>query len=45
LASPSGGHWVTAVQWHPERMVESDALAMALFRGLAAAARKSPVRA
>jgi putative glutamine amidotransferase len=45
LEGTSPGHWVTAVQWHPERMVETDALAVALFRGLAAAARKTAVRA
>lgn len=39
------GHWVTAVQWHPERMVETDAFALSLFRGLTAAARRMPVRA
>jgi putative glutamine amidotransferase len=37
---------VTAVQWHPERMAETDAFAQALFRGLvtAAATRKAPAR-
>jgi putative glutamine amidotransferase len=39
-----GDHWVMAVQWHPERMVDSDALSLSLFRALASAARKSPVR-
>lgn len=33
-------NWVTGVQWHPERMVATDALALALFRGLVAAAAK-----
>lgn len=37
---------VTAVQWHPERMTETDAFARALFRDLvtAAATRKAPAR-
>jgi putative glutamine amidotransferase len=42
-------NWVVGVQWHPERMVETDALAQALFRELVAAAvsssRKAPARA
>jgi putative glutamine amidotransferase len=38
-------NWVVGVQWHPERMVASDALAKGLFSNLMAAARKSPVRA
>jgi putative glutamine amidotransferase len=35
-------NWVVGVQWHPERMTETDALSRALFRDLvsAAAARK-----
>jgi putative glutamine amidotransferase len=39
-------NWVTGVQWHPERMAATDALAQSLFRSLAsaAAARKSPAR-
>ncbi|MGH9744550.1 MAG: gamma-glutamyl-gamma-aminobutyrate hydrolase family protein [Candidatus Acidiferrales bacterium] len=37
-------NWVTGVQWHPERMVESDSLAQRLFSGLVAAARKTPVK-
>jgi putative glutamine amidotransferase len=45
LEGTAGGHWVTAVQWHPERMVEADSFALSLFRGLAAAARKASVRA
>ena len=36
--------WVTGVQWHPERMVESDTLAQGLFSSLVAAARKAPVK-
>ena len=40
----SDRHWAVAVQWHPERMVETDALALSLFRALAAAARKTPAR-
>jgi putative glutamine amidotransferase len=37
---------VTAVQWHPERMAETDPFAQALFRDLVAAAatRKAPAR-
>ena len=31
-------NWVTGVQWHPERMVETDSLAQALFRDLVEAA-------
>lgn len=34
------GAWVTGVQWHPERMIEQDAISRALFRGLIAAAAK-----
>lgn len=37
-------NWVTGVQWHPERMAETEALAQALFRDLVAAALKAPVR-
>lgn len=37
------GNWVTGVQWHPERMVEADALARALFKSLVEAARKTAV--
>jgi putative glutamine amidotransferase len=37
---------VTAVQWHPERMAQTDAFAQALFRDLvtAAATRRAPAR-
>ncbi len=45
LEGNTSGHWVTAVQWHPERMVEMDAFALSLFRDLIAAARKVPTRA
>lgn len=45
IESTSTRHWVTAVQWHPERMVETDAFALSLFRGLAVAARKTPAQA
>jgi putative glutamine amidotransferase len=45
MESTSRGHWVTAVQWHPERMVETDAFALSLFRGLVAAARRTPAPA
>lgn len=34
---------VTGVQWHPERMDETDSFAQALFRDLVLAARKMPV--
>jgi len=39
--------WIRGVQWHPERMVETDSLAQALFRDLvsAAAARHLPTSA
>jgi putative glutamine amidotransferase len=39
-------NWVMGVQWHPERMAGTDALAQSLFRGLvsAAAARKTLAR-
>jgi putative glutamine amidotransferase len=37
-------NWVTGVQWHPERMAETDLLAKVLFRDLVAAARRAPVR-
>ena len=45
LEGTSKDHWVTAVQWHPERLVEDDALSLALFRELTLAARKAAVRA
>ena len=44
LEGAADGHWVTAVQWHPERMVENDSLALLLFRELMAAARRAPAR-
>jgi putative glutamine amidotransferase len=39
-------NWVMGVQWHPERLAGSDALAQSLFRGLvsAAAARRTLAR-
>lgn len=37
-------NWVTAVQWHPERMVSTDALARALFESLVAAARETALQ-
>jgi putative glutamine amidotransferase len=36
-------NWVTGVQWHPERMIDADSLAQALFSELVKAARKTPV--
>jgi putative glutamine amidotransferase len=45
LEGDSPDHWVTAVQWHPERLVADDALSQTLFRELALAARKAAVRA
>jgi putative glutamine amidotransferase len=37
-------NWVTGVQWHPERIVESDPFAQRLFVSLVEAARKAPVK-
>ncbi|HTU35021.1 MAG TPA: gamma-glutamyl-gamma-aminobutyrate hydrolase family protein [Candidatus Acidoferrum sp.] len=37
------GNWVTGVQWHPERMVKTDAVARALFESLVRATRKTAV--
>jgi putative glutamine amidotransferase len=34
-------NWITGVQWHPERMVETDSLARSLFYELAAVSRKA----
>lgn len=36
-----GQNWVTGVQWHPERMMASDALARSLFGALVAAASRA----
>lgn len=41
IEGASAGHWVTAVQWHPERLVETDPFALSLFRGLVTAARET----
>lgn len=38
-------NWVMGVQWHPERMVEKDALAQSLFRTLVGAARRATLQA
>jgi putative glutamine amidotransferase len=45
LEGVTDGYWITAVQWHPERLVEADSFALSLFRSLTAAARKAPLRA
>src|ERR1700751_3809777 len=37
-------NWVTGVQWHPERIVQSDSFAQRLFISLVEAARKAPVK-
>jgi putative glutamine amidotransferase len=37
-------NWVTGVQWHPERMAESDALSQRLFGTLMDVARKAAVK-
>jgi putative glutamine amidotransferase len=37
-------NWVTGVQWHPERMAESDLLAQRLFGNLIEVARKAAVK-
>jgi len=39
-----GDQWVRGVQWHPERMVKTDSLAQALFRGLVSAASEQPLK-
>ena len=38
-------NWVMGVQWHPERMVEKDALAQRLFRTFIGAARRATLQA
>jgi len=38
-------NWVVGVQWHPERLVESDPLSQTLFSTLVAAARPTSTRA
>ena len=37
-------NWITGVQWHPERMAQTDRFAQSLFRELVAAARQVPVQ-
>jgi len=37
-------NWVTGVQWHPERMVQTDPLSQTLFRDLVAATRQPNAR-
>ena len=37
-------NWVTGVQWHPERMAESDPLSRRLFGTLIEVARKTAVK-
>jgi len=37
-------NWVTGVQWHPERMAETDALSQHLFGALIEVARKAAVK-
>lgn len=37
-------NWVTGVQWHPERMVQTDPLSQTLFHDLVAAARQPNAR-
>jgi putative glutamine amidotransferase len=37
-------NWITGVQWHPERMAESDLLAQRLFGTLIEVARKAAVK-
>lgn len=40
-----GSNWVMGVQWHPERLVEDDALALLLFRALVGMASKATLQA
>jgi putative glutamine amidotransferase len=40
----SDENWVMGVQWHPERMAETDPLAQVLFRSLTEASRRATVR-
>jgi putative glutamine amidotransferase len=39
LEGTSRGHFVLAVQWHPERSIDNDASSVAIFRALVGAAR------
>lgn len=39
VESTGDGAWVVGVQWHPERMIETDAVARALFKSLIAAGK------